>query len=142
MMKSIFGVLLLVGMVQADFLRDNSKEVVLDTTTQLMWQDDANASSVTKTWTEAITHCEALTLGGHSDWRLPNFNELYMLADRSTYNPAISSVFQNVDTSNYWSSTTSASDTSYAWVVDFGNGYDFAWVKSDTNYVRCVRGGQ
>ena len=28
-----------------------------------------------KSWTEAIKHCEDLTLGGY-DWRLPNIREL------------------------------------------------------------------
>jgi len=49
------------------FSRDDTTQIVTDTTTGLQWQDDANASSLTKKWTEAIDYCEALTLGGHDD---------------------------------------------------------------------------
>lgn len=45
----------------------------------------------------------------------------------------------NVVTSNYWSSTTNASNTSNAWNVNFNNGNDNNDDKTNTNYVRCVR---
>jgi len=127
--------------LRAEYIRDNTSEVVLDTTTNLIWQDnnktigDANK----KTWSDAINYCESLEHGGSSEWRLPNFNELYMLADRSIYKPAISPVFQNVVSSYYWSSTTSASYASDAWVVSFNYGGDNAGDKTGTNFVRCVR---
>ncbi len=43
------------------------------------------------------------------------------------------------NSSNYWSSTTNASDTSNAWNVNFNNGNDNWNDKTNTNYVRCVR---
>jgi len=46
-------------------------------------------------------------------------------------------------TSNdYWSSTTNASDSSYAWNVYFDLGDDDWYGKTYEGYVRCVRGGQ
>ena len=123
------------SLLQADYIRNDTKEVVLDTTTNLMWQDD---TSPAMNWTGAIGYCEALTLGGFSDWRLPNFNELYMIADRTTHSPAISPVFTNVVSSNYWSSTTYAASTINAWFVDFLNGNDAAFRKTNIYYVRCV----
>jgi hypothetical protein len=45
----------------------------------------------------------------------------------------------NVVSSNYWSSTTNASNTSNAWNVNFNNGNDNNNAKTNTNYVRCVR---
>ncbi len=43
--------------------------------------------------------------------------------------------------SNYWSSTTAASDSSYAWFVSFGNGPDHWYDRTYEYRVRCVRGG-
>lgn len=50
--------------------------------------------------------------------------------------------FYNVQPSDYWSSTTYAGLTGYAWYVNFHGGYVYSDVKSNTYYVRCVRGGQ
>ena len=126
----------------ADFIRDDAKEVVNDTTTCLMWQDDNASKTVTKNWQEAIDYCENMNFAGFDDWRLPNFNELYSIGDRSRYNPAIKDAFVNVVSSDYWSSTTAASLTSYAWDVYFNNGFGYYNSKANGYYVRCVRGGQ
>jgi hypothetical protein len=43
--------------------------------------------------------------------------------------------------SNYWSSTTNANNPSNAWNVNFNNGNVNANDKSNTLFVRVVRGG-
>jgi len=151
MKKSISSILLLISLASGDFIRDNDKGVVLDTSTNLIWQDEpytseeATANSddteVGKAlhWENAISYCENLTYGTYSNWHLPNFNELYSLADRSKYRRAISEVFQNVVSSIYWSSTTTVSNTSDAWSVFFYNGGNYNGDKTYTYYVRCVR---
>ena len=126
----------------ADFIRDDVKEVVNDTTTCLMWQDDNASKTVTRTWQESIDYCEDMSFAGYDDWRLPNFNELYSIGDRSKVNPAIKDAFVNVSYSVYWSSTTYVKRTSTAWVVGFHLGYDYINVKANDYYVRCVRDGQ
>jgi hypothetical protein len=127
--------------VWADFIRDDVKKVVTDNVTKLMWQDDNRTigDANKKTWENAITFCENLDFAGYTNWHLPNFNELYSIADRSKYNPAMSSVFINVVSSLYWSATTYASNTSNAWDVYFSNGSDDYNRKTGTYYVRCVR---
>ncbi len=130
------------GTLRHHYVRNNGTETVTDTDTGLMWQDNADAKTVTGSWEEAIDYCESLTLGGYSDWRLPNFYELYYLADRSKFDPSLSSVFQNSLSNFYWSSTAKAEDTSYAWVVNFYSGYDYFNNKTGNMYIRCVRGGQ
>jgi len=142
-MKKIMILLLIISIsLWADFTRNNSTQIVTDNNTGLEWQDDVN---ITKTWQGAIDYCEALALDG-GRWRLPNFNELYYLADRSTYNPAMDSTFKNVNTSSsYWSSTTYAYGTNLtnlAWVVYFNFGNDSIDNKSNSYYVRCVRARQ
>ena len=142
MMRSILILFVAVGVLNAKFIRDDIKEVVLDTKTNLIWQDDGNAKTNSLNWSEAITYCEDLSLGGYSDWHLPNFNELYYLANREKFNPAMDSGFNNVSTSSYWTSTTYAYDSSNAWVVFFYYGYDYYYGKSNSHLVRCVRDGQ
>ena len=144
MMKNILIKSIILGSLtlslNADFIRDNTKLVVNDTKTGLMWQDDAVGN--TMDWSTAITTCENLTLGEYSDWRLPNIRELKSITDRTRANPAISPNFTAIASGYYWSSTTNASVPSGAWVVYFGNGND-AWDnKASSNYVRCVRAGQ
>ena len=94
-------------------------------------------------WESAITYCEGLSLGSYTDWRLPNTKELESITDNTKYNPSIDTTyFPNTASSYYWSSTTNASNASYAWNVYFYYGYVSSHYKSDSYCVRCVRGGQ
>jgi len=124
----------------ADFTRDNSTGIVSDASIGLRWQD--NNISNTMTWQSAIDTCEALSLGGFSDWRLPNVNELASLVDDTRINPAINTVFQNTASNLYWSSTSYAGLLNVAWVVYFNSGYQYKYFKDSNYYVRCVRAGQ
>jgi hypothetical protein len=120
--------------------------VITDTLTGLMWAENANLPSVTKTWNDAIDYCNGLSLEGYTDWRLPNVRELFSLIDFSQYNPALPSghPFDNVQwIIGYWSSTTSARISSSAWVVNLGDGLVGSSDKTlDLLYVWPVRGGQ
>jgi len=142
MKKSIWGLLVLSGLLMADFVRDDAKEVVNDTTTCLMWQDNNASKTVIKSWQEAIDYCEELTFAGYDDWRLPNFNELYSISDRSRVDPAIQTAFSNVIPDVYWSSTSGVSDARDVWIVHFVVGVGMYGYKLDELYVRCVRGGK
>ncbi len=138
-MRSILILFVAVGVLNAKFIRDDNKEVVLDTQTNLIWQDN---ETISKNWSDAISYCEDLNLGGYDDWHLPNFNELYYLANRDKYNLAINSGFKNISTSFYWTSTTSANNSSNAWVVGFGYGDGYGSNRDDSYLVRCVRAGE
>lgn len=127
----------------ADFTRDDTKKIVTDNATHLQWQDNADAKNITKKWRAAIDYCEGSSLGGYTDWRLPNINELKSIVDRSKFNPTIVTGFQNVSSDVYWSSTTVEDYKNDAWFVYFGSGY-VGYVSKDNYYyyVRCVRDGQ
>jgi len=94
---------------------------------------------------ESISYCEALSLDG-ANWRLSNINELTSLVDDRETDPAISSVFLHSYSWSYWSSTTVANDTEYAWVVEFTNGHqynnDYYKDIPSGSFVRCVRDGE
>ncbi|MDD5099910.1 MAG: DUF1566 domain-containing protein, partial [Syntrophales bacterium] len=124
-----------------DPLVDHGDGTVTDTTTGLMWQN-ATAPG-TYTWQQALAYTEALDLAGHKDWRLPNRNELQSLVDYSRASPSIDPLLcWRTASSDYWSSTTNATDTSEAWFVYFLIGNFDVSSKFSSGYVRAVRGGQ
>lgn len=137
-MKIIFLVIAFFTFLYGDFTR--SGDVVRNNHSELEWQDDTIGT--TKKWRDAIDYCSTLTLGGESDWRLPNIIELKSIVDRSRQNPAIVPEFLNTDSNQYWSSTTYDSDKTLAWIVVFSDGKAASGLKTYNKRVRCVRGGQ
>jgi hypothetical protein len=81
---------------------------------------------------------------GAGDWRLPNITELESLIDAERYYPAlpVGHPFAGVQSSNYWSSSTVASFTGYAWDVHVLTSWVDWSSKSYNYYVWPVRGGQ
>jgi len=141
MKKSIFLTLLFCGVAVADMSR--SGEIVTDSKTKLMWQDNSDASSVTRNWQGAIDYCEALKFGGHDDWRLPNINELIKIVDRKQIRPAINPKFVNVNRYiPYWSSTSYSKYSPFGWIVDFNDGVVSHFNKDELKNIRCIRGGR
>ena len=126
------------------YSRDDAKEVVLDRTTDLMWQD-SGAVTQAKLWQDAMDYCEALDFADFVDWRLPAIQELQTIVDYGKATSVIDSTFQNMLSNDYWSSTTPAYTSGYtgaACYVDFKSGYSGCYNKTYFNGVRCVRGGQ
>lgn len=58
---------------------DNGDGTVLDDNTGLVWQQTPQNARLQ--YADAIAYCEALDLGGRTDWRVPSIKELYSLAD-------------------------------------------------------------
>jgi len=120
---------------------------VLDKETGLVWQ--RQTSGLTSVQEDAISYCTILSLGGRLGWRLPTVEELATLIDPGAggapYLPA-GHLFTDAPAilaGIYWSSTTSASDSTRAWLAYFSNGGSVATIyKSNAYYFRCVRGGQ
>jgi hypothetical protein len=97
-------------------------ECITDTLTGLMWA--RSPLSTKRTWGPAITYANDLVLCGHSDWRIPNMNEIESLVNTDEPDQAIwlsSQAFTNVmKTDNYWSSTTNSVSSNSAWTIYFG----------------------
>jgi len=127
------------AVIAGDFT-DHGDGTVTDANTGLMWQQGEAGSM---NWEDALTYCEALSLAGYTDWRLPNIEELKSITDDSFYMPAIDTkYFPEAQSLFYWSSTTDASSASDALYVVFSDGLSLSYFKSGPCYVRCVRGGQ
>lgn len=139
----------------------STKGVVTDHATGLEWQDNKHIS---KSWASfqnmynpskytdtsgdtATTHCENLALDGDG-WRLPTKDELESIVDFGRDDPSISSIFKNVQSAVYWSSSIYEHQygTSVA-VLNFGHAQVHSQGLTDdiegagvTHYVMCVRG--
>jgi len=127
------------------YTRDDATNIVTDHITLLQWQDNNEVEDATnkKNFTEASAYCANLTLGTHTNWRVPSIDELMYIGDRSKTNPAIDdNVFEFVVSDLYWSSSTRVSNTDSAWVVRFDGGDDSSGAKTFELFVRCVRDGQ
>jgi hypothetical protein len=109
-------------------LIDNGNGTITDNATGLIWQQEWQRYMA---WGSALSYCKGLSLGGRSDWRLPNIRELDSLTGDGEYYAYC----------GYWSSTTNVCDPNNAWhecYQSVGNGVK----QYNTMYARCVRGGE
>ena len=132
---------LLSGVALAGTLTDNGNGTVTDSGTLLMWQKGENSPM---TWEAALPFCEGLSLGGVTDWRLPNIKELSSLVNdaKMTEITIDTTMFPGTHSASYWSSTTNSANSVMAWEVLFSYGSSNCSSKINSLYVRCVRGGQ
>ena len=120
-------------------------DCVTDNLTGLIWVKSPLADL--RTWTNALSYADNLTLCGHQDWRLPNINELESLVNAQEPDQAAwlnTQGFTNVQPNYYWSSTTLTLDTTRALYVPMWDGrvhYSNA-TKADSLHAWPVRAGQ
>ena len=114
---------------------NNSDGTYTDQHTLLMWQ---GSQSSAVEYSSAVSYCDALSLAGHSDWRLPTVKEWESVLDYSQFDSAttLSGVVGDV-----WTITSLAHDTTYAWIVRVYNGIIDSDLKSGsgTYQAQCVR---
>ncbi|MCX6248563.1 MAG: DUF1566 domain-containing protein [Bacteroidetes bacterium] len=119
---------------------DNGNGTVSDNFTGLTWQKTQPAN--TMTWEEALAYCHTVTLGGKSDWRLPNVKELQSLNDVTLFKPSFDkNYFTGVVSGNYWSSTSMFQNTVKAWDLNVDYGIVSYNDKTIKEQVLLVRGG-
>lgn len=139
----------------------SDKDTVTDGVTGLMWQRKAPEDMFR--WTKAQSYCEELSLGGHSDWRLPSRLELVTLVEYERVASATdpesvpanlrgqlgtaaaaaidTAAFPDTSPAEFWSTSHfSGSDGDVAWTVDFRTGELFAQpLELMVPRARCVR---
>jgi hypothetical protein len=111
---------------------------VSDTYTALMWQRDVSGES--RSWKNALAYCEGLTLGGFTDWRLPNTKELRSLMDDNhgyslTHFPSP----PGPTSVSFWTSTSREGSPNFAWYIIYPGGVLYTSMKLDSLWARCVR---
>ena len=130
-----------------------SPSTAVDHLTGLQWAIDAHGTTF-ENWPDALDYCNDLDLGGYTDWRLPNINELLSLIDRSQYNPALplDHPFTNLPSdpssylNQYWSSSDNVSNPDAVWSVVLSSGETSVGSNTSPTYsfyhVWPVRAGQ
>jgi hypothetical protein len=146
---------------------DNGDGTISDNRTGLMWEKLADDGSIHDKdslyiWVHAFSAKVAGLNGGggfagHTDWRLPNVNELRSLVDYgvgvgfpsvdAAFNTPCGGCIGNVTTCSctqldaYWSATSYPGLPSTAWYVSFNGGKVDISNKASIAAVRAVRGG-
>ena len=132
--------------------------VITDNLTGLIWLGDANDynSGDAQSWNVAMNTDSSDTnpnLGGgtnqfsycgHTDWRMPNRNELLSLVNWSKSSISVwlndTQGFSNFAPDNYWSSSVYAPNTGLAWIIHMSFGRANADFKGTGAQVLPVRG--
>jgi len=86
-----------------------------------MWARVAARGETLLTWRDALEQIEKMNREkayGCNDWRMPHIKELESLVDLGEHSPALPDAHPFFEVQNfYWSSTTSAYETNYAWTL-------------------------
>ena len=93
---------------------------VLDHLTGLMWVKNPGTSEFT--WQGALNHANSLDICGYTDWRVPNINEMNSLIHEGQASPngwLIGQGFTSMYNGNYWTSTTTPANHSWAFHLHF-----------------------
>ena len=127
---------------------------VLDARTTLVWEQ--STSTTERSQADSILYCNDLDLGGQTDWRLPEVQELLSLVDYENSVPALPTghPFSIVDPvfdpdnftfepSPYWTATSSfvlgPNDEATAWTVQFQFGFSGPALDIMGLFAWCVR---
>jgi hypothetical protein len=126
----------------------NADQTVTDNMTGLIWSNNGNLAATTKTWQQALDYIKSLnnsSYQGHTDWRLPNRNELESLINQGQANAAtllnMQGFFNVKSLLPYCSSGTIVAYPAGIWGVGMDYGYIHSYEKWGSYYVWPVRGG-
>ncbi len=109
--------------------------VFKDRFTGLIWSKDAGA---VYTWEDAITQCNNLSYGGYTGWRLPTQKEMMQAYTNGIWGLKDTSKM-SLDSYNYWTSTTSTVNTTFAIYTTVSTGLGATISKGSTERVLCVK---
>ena len=102
------------------FFINQGNGTLTDTVTGLMWQ---RMDGGEMTFEQALQYCDTLSLGGHTDWRLPSAFEAFSILNHQRNNPALDVAQFATSTAEYWwSATVQYNDTRRVWATNAGGG--------------------
>ena len=148
---------------------DNGNGTITDLKTGLTWEKLSWDGSIHDrlnqySWTDAIAYkiagLNAIAFGDHTDWRLPNVNELQSILHYGVSYPMVAPAFHAGCTAGctaltcscgwtagfggselYWTSTTYQPAPFYLWTVGAYDGSVGYSARNEVRHVRAVRGG-
>jgi len=117
----------------------SAKDVILDTSTNLLWQDASDNKSLSITYKESQEYCSKLVIAEYHNFRIPTLRELQTIIDYTNYKPAIIDGFNYISNESYWTSTPSAKDQEFIWSINFTKGERSTNAKYYDRHIRCVQ---
>ena len=106
--------------INEPFFIVNANGTALDTITGLLWQRNDGGEMTIE---NARRYCDTLSLGGFTDWRLPNVYEAYSILNHQNTNPALDvNVFVKTAAQYWWTSDRQLNDTNKIWCTNSGGG--------------------
>lgn len=104
----------------APFFVQNNNGTVTDTITSLMWQKGDGGEMTIE---NALKYADTLTLGGYTDWRLPNPHEAFSILNHQNSNPSLDlNVFTSTGAEYWWTSVKQVNDSTKVWATNAGGG--------------------
>ena len=140
-MRYLFLILIFFGLAfSADFKRDGSAKVVIDSKNRLMWIDNISVVKTKKNHQDAQKYCDTLDYSGYSNWRLPNIEEFELIVDKKNERNYINRAFRFNVPDGYWASKAHwRTFWYYADYMFFVSGTPYYDSRHKLKYVRCVR---
>lgn len=139
-MKYLLLVLVFLSLLDARIYRDNTKQVVLDDVTKLMWVDDISVIKNLMDHYEAEEYCNNLSFLNFSDWRLADIDEFETIVFKKNVRTNVNSAFKYNVPDGYWASTAHWRTLWYnADYMHFVSGTPYYDNRKTKKYVRCVR---
>ncbi len=130
-----------------DFAKDGL--TIVDSTTDIVWENNTSAIDPTMNWNDAKTRCANLVLEGKDDWRLPNINELHSIIPNNDNEYQFTDLTEQ-KTGPYWSASQYGA-TSIYYVENYWDAPNLRDVQNDALISpddggavrsRCIRGGK
>ena len=119
---------------------NESNNIIKDTKTNLLWQDNQEAKTQIMDYDTAVNYCKNLEIDGKKGWKVPGFGELFSIVNPKSYNPTLSKEFKNYVSDNYWTSKSfSHAMSKEAFVVNYLSGAFNRELMEDKFYVRCFK---
>lgn len=124
--------------------------LIIDNNSRLMWMrcsvgqnwsgNECDGVASRTLWRDAVNFASTINYENHSDWRLPNKNELNSIVETACAFPAINTqIFPQTVSSAYWTSSPYDNETKHIWVIYFTDGTIFAMAGSGAASIRLVR---
>ncbi|MCK4781616.1 lamin tail domain-containing protein [Candidatus Parcubacteria bacterium] len=116
----------------------NNDGTITDNCTGLIWLKQGQEKMK---WKDAIDFCNNLDFASSTDWRLPNYKELYSIVDFGAENaPVIDKNYFNIEPDKYWTSSARKKILGYGHLY-YAYGIDFNTRKTHRVMLMRSHGG-